>query len=206
MNLANPIVLISGPSCSGKSSIAAAVQELMDEPYLHVGIDHFEAMQPERHGRRISVFYGQRGDRTWDADHDLVHVHHICLAAFAEAGAHVVAEHIFLKRRWLRDAVRRLEKAPVLLVGVQCSVEDLERRERAREGKNPSSGQAVRQRDLLAPLDQLSPYDLVLDTTRLSPQACAERIKARLREGPPPTGFESLRGSPFLDGPDSPLA
>src|SRR5438094_108644 len=33
------IVLLNGASCSGKTSIARALQELMEEPWLHVGLD-----------------------------------------------------------------------------------------------------------------------------------------------------------------------
>lgn len=54
------IIFLNGTSCSGKTSIAKAVQTLLPEPYLHVGLDYFEAMQPVRNGKRIHVFYGQR--------------------------------------------------------------------------------------------------------------------------------------------------
>lgn len=35
------IVLNNGTSSAGKSTLARALQEAMDEPYLHTGIDHF---------------------------------------------------------------------------------------------------------------------------------------------------------------------
>ena len=35
------IVLLNGTSSAGKSSIARALQELMERPYVHTGIDHF---------------------------------------------------------------------------------------------------------------------------------------------------------------------
>lgn len=42
------IVLINGTSSSGKSSLARELQEIMDEPYLHLGLDHFIHNLPQR--------------------------------------------------------------------------------------------------------------------------------------------------------------
>src|SRR5215218_2763108 len=35
------VVLLNGTSSAGKSTIAKALQEIMETPYLHMGIDHF---------------------------------------------------------------------------------------------------------------------------------------------------------------------
>ena len=37
------VIFLNGPSSSGKSSIARALQRLLAEPYLHVGVDYFLA-------------------------------------------------------------------------------------------------------------------------------------------------------------------
>src|SRR3954451_22729534 len=42
------IVLINGTSSAGKTSIAKALQELMETPYLHTGIDHFLPRVPHK--------------------------------------------------------------------------------------------------------------------------------------------------------------
>jgi chloramphenicol 3-O phosphotransferase len=192
------IILLNGTSCSGKTSLVRALQQLLPEPYLHVGLDHFEAMQPRKDGQRIHMFYGQ-GIRA----HDLVHVLHVASAAFAAAGANQVVEHIFLERAWLKDAVARLAPYPVLFVGVRCPVEELERRERARyeaQGQ-PWDPQAASQAEQLAGLHAHAPYDLVVDTITGSPEALAGRIRHRLETGPPPAAFRGLAGSPILDEP-----
>jgi chloramphenicol 3-O-phosphotransferase len=200
------IIVLSGASCSGKTSIAKAFQAFAGEPYLHVGIDHFEAMQPQIGGQRLHMFYGQRKDRTADPDIDLVHVAHICIAAFADAGANVIAEHIFLKRRWLKEIVGRLQSYPVLFVGVHCPLDELIRREQEREEQIPSSGQSARQFRQLEPLNTSAPYDLVVNTAELSSDECARRIRFRLDTGPAPTAFRRLYGSAFLDERDPALA
>lgn len=197
------IILLNGVSCSGKTSLATALQDRLPEPFLHVGPDGFEAMQPARQGRRCHLFYGQRSFADPERGPDLLHVMHQCARAFSEAGAGVVMEHIFLKRRWLRDAVERLHDRPVLFVGLSCPVDVLEQRERERTNKAARIGQAARQFGILAPLVAREPHDLVVDTAALGPEACAELIVRRLEEGPAPDALRRLRGSPVLDEEDA---
>jgi chloramphenicol 3-O phosphotransferase len=42
------VVILNGVGSSGKSSIARALQDILDEPYLHVQMDAFLDMLPER--------------------------------------------------------------------------------------------------------------------------------------------------------------
>lgn len=42
------VVLLNGTSSAGKSSIARALQEIMEAPYLHTGIDHFLRRVPAK--------------------------------------------------------------------------------------------------------------------------------------------------------------
>jgi chloramphenicol 3-O phosphotransferase len=42
------VVLLNGTSSAGKTSIAKALQAIMDTPYLHTGIDHFLPRIPAR--------------------------------------------------------------------------------------------------------------------------------------------------------------
>ena len=202
------VVLLSGPTCSGKTTLARALQAVLPRPYLHVGLDHFEAMQPSVDGRRVNLFYGQQRHPREDPDSwgaDLVGVMHGCVRSFARAGTGVIVEHIFLKRRWLKDVVEQLAGLPVLFVGVTCPVEVLEERERARQCTVARPGQAARQHRMLAALDAESPYDVTVDTHASTIDDAALAILRRLDAGPP-FAFHSLRGSPILDAPDGEAA
>jgi chloramphenicol 3-O phosphotransferase len=187
------IILLNGPSCSGKTSTARAIQEAMPEPYLHVGLDHFEAMQPCQRGRRIHVFYGEG-----IAAPDLVPVMHQCIAAFASARANVIVEHILLERAWLRDVVAQLSAHRVLFVGVHCRVEELDRRKQEREGTTPSSGQARRQFGQLAYLTVYDPYELVVDTSLSGPEECAAQVRHHLEGKMLRSAFSRLKASCVL--------
>ena len=168
------IVLLNGTSCSGKTSIARALQELMPDPWLHVGLDHFEAMQPRKQGQRIHCFYGQGVEQP-----DFVPVLHDAVAGFARMGANVINEHILLERRWLDDLVARYRDLPVLFVGVLCPLEELERRERERN-RGIQIGQSARQFKQLAYLHDANPYDVTFDTSQRTAADCAAQIKVQL--------------------------
>ncbi len=43
------VILINGASSSGKTSILHSLQDLLDEPFLEVGIDKFIWMMPGRY-------------------------------------------------------------------------------------------------------------------------------------------------------------
>jgi|GEM_PF-3541636 len=43
------VIFLNGVSSAGKTSIAKVLQRLLPEPYLHVPLDSFEAMLPERY-------------------------------------------------------------------------------------------------------------------------------------------------------------
>ena len=171
------IVVLNGTSCAGKSSISRALQEVMEEPWLHCGLDHFEAMQPRKEGKRIHCFYGQGIGQP-----DLVPALHQAVATFSRMGANVVNEHILLERRWLADAAERYRGLPVVFVWVVCPLEELERRERERN-KGVQIGQGARQFEQLRYVHEAGVYDLVVDTTRLTPGECAEAISRAMTEG-----------------------
>ncbi|MFL5542841.1 MAG: chloramphenicol phosphotransferase CPT family protein [Longimicrobiaceae bacterium] len=196
------IILLNGTSCSGKTTLARAVQALMPEPYLHIGLDYFEAMQPVRDGRRINVIYGQRtfSDVYEERGPDFLPVLHRTVRAFSDEGAHAVVEHMFLKRRWLKDAVETLADAPVMFVEVHCPLPTLEERERSRP--NAYIGQAEEHHRKLARLREAGIHDLTVDTAAMDPAACARAIQERMHDGAPIDALRRLRGSPLLDEPD----
>ena len=44
------VILLNGTSSAGKSTLAKQLQEILPQPYLHTGIDHFlaAALHPSR--------------------------------------------------------------------------------------------------------------------------------------------------------------
>ncbi|MES5823939.1 AAA family ATPase [Streptomyces sp. RG80] len=172
------VIFLNGTSSSGKSSIAAELSAILDEPCFHLPVDAFHAMRsnatvpPDRLGTVLH--------RTWRGFHRAV-------AGMAAAGNDVVVDHVLSAEWRLRDCLSLFDPRHVVLVGVHCPPEELARRERERGDRPP--GLAARQ---LEQVHSHGVYDVECDTSRATPRECALLIKEFLANRPTPTAFERL--------------
>lgn len=187
------IVLLNGPPRSGKSSIARAIQNGFDGVWLNLGVDRYKATIPERFQPGIGLRPG--GERP-DLEPLVVTLYRALydsIAAHSRLGVDVVADtvhHDDYSARFgiLRTCARQLHGLPVVFVGVHCPVDVLLERRRATwggEGYN-AGGSVVNpverwQRAVHTP----GRYDLDVDTSVLTPEQCADRIRERLDERRP---------------------
>jgi chloramphenicol 3-O phosphotransferase len=207
------VVVLNGAPRSGKSSIAAVIQETFDGPWMNLGVDVFSRqVTPPRYrpGMGLRPGGGERPDiealipALYAAFYDSV-------AAHARHGLNVVADvghhdAYAAPLHPLRDAARRLRGLPALLVGVRCPIEEIMRRRDAgqpgREGRYATSGPGGEIPDPVLRwqhhVHQPGIYDLEIDTSTLTPETAAAAIRARLA-GPPPTAFRQLAADPAPD-------
>jgi chloramphenicol 3-O phosphotransferase len=189
MNGRATIIYLNGVSSSGKTSLGRALQEVMAEPYFHVQLDHFGAMKPRRpRPEDTSPLWRDLIDHLYPAY--LVPAFHGGVAHFAARGANVIADSL-VGRPGLVQAAQCLAEHRLVLVGVRCALDELERRERARTEGRPL-GQARRQYDWL---HKDVVYDLEVDTSNASPAECALQINDWLAAHPSPTAANRLRSS-----------
>lgn len=156
-------LVLNGGSSSGKTTLAKALQELLDGYWLRLSVDTLIDAAPQRlteigGGLEIaedgSIMVGpefRELDRQWSTG----------VAAMAHAGAHVIIEDNFLggrasQQRWL-DVLGDL---PVGWIGVRCPSDVAAERETKR-GDRPA-GMAAQQADSV---HQGVAYDLEVDTS-----------------------------------------
>jgi chloramphenicol 3-O phosphotransferase len=194
------VIILNGAPRSGKSSIAAAIQESFQGVWMNLGVDHFMAMAPPRYRPGIGLRPGGERPDLEPLVAVLYAAMYESIAAHSRLGLNVVVDvghHDAYAAPWgiLPDCARRLRGLPVLFVGVRCPLAViLERRQRtgylsggAADGEAPAPVQRW-QEDVHQP----GIYDLEVDTSLLTPAACAERIRQRLRAGAPPSAFQRL--------------
>ena len=201
------IIILNGAPRSGKSSIVAAIQETFDGPWMNLGVDvYVRHVTPPRYRPGI----GLRPGGEWPDCEALVQRFYAALydsiAAHSRLGLNVVVDvgHHDAHANpsdILAECARRLAGLPVLFVGVRCPIEVImERRDAGQVGRegqyllsavDGSVPDAVHlwQREVHRP----GIYDLEVDASLLSPEACAAVIRRRLQDGiGAPTAFQRL--------------
>ena len=175
------IILIHGASSAGKSTLARALQQRIDVPFLHYSIDHLRdsGVLPSERIRSHEFAWRDMRAAFFDGFHASV-------GAFVRAGNHLLVEHIVETRAWRDDLLRILAGVDVFFVAVHCPLVELERREAAR-GDRPA-GMAKTD---FASVHLFNTYDFEVDSTAPLERNVAAVIaawKARV----PPSAFERM--------------
>ncbi|MBN9026164.1 MAG: chloramphenicol phosphotransferase, partial [Rhizobiales bacterium] len=188
------IVILNGAPRSGKSSIAAALQEDARRAWMNLGVDGYIntiTPPPLRPGLGLRPG-GERPDleplvpRFYAALYESI-------AAHSRLGFDVVvdiAHHDDYSQPLdiLPDCARRLAGLPVLFVGVHCPIETImARRNAGQAGREGLYAVGTAEEPVPVPVLRWQHavhvpgiYDLEVDTSRLSPAECAARIRAHL--------------------------
>lgn len=208
------VIILNGPSSSGKSSIQKALEEIADRPILHLGIDNgFIGVLP------VNVFsdfsnddfkYAMNGllkhDKEMffvvkknimtaraynDGQHSIYSINfgdegkkvifglHEAIKGYAKAGNDITVDYIQYEKGWLNKLKQTLIDVPTYIFGVTLPLEILELREKER-GTSPV-GHA---RSHYFTVHNGISYDLMLDTSKLSSEQCAEQILQFIKANP----------------------
>lgn len=148
------IIFLHGPSSSGKSTLARAVQAKSDTFLYHYSIDHL------RDSGVVPMARIKRGEFQW-REHRAAFFegYHRSVAAFADAGNSVLVEHILDTPGWLERLQELLAPHRVLFVGLHLALDELNRREAARGDREMGSAEAD-----FHSIHKGMRYDLGLDT------------------------------------------
>jgi len=197
------IVILNGTPRSGKSSIAAAIQDQFDGVWINLGVDRFMPMLSEPCRPGIGLRPG--GERP-DLEPLVVTLYaalYEAIAAHSRLGLNVVVDvghhdSYSVPRDILPACARRLAGLPALFVGVRCPLEVIIERRRATWGLEGTGYGTVPAPVMLwqEAVHRPGLYDLEVDTSVLTPAECAETIHRHLANGPPPSAFRRLAGEP----------
>ncbi|WFR62375.1 chemotaxis protein [Paenibacillus amylolyticus] len=185
------IIYLNGTSSSGKTSIAMEMKKQGDIPFHHLSVDQF------LHN------YDQFIDTTYPDLKPIREVeHHVMtdilfepinslycamIKLFSEMGLNVIVDTVISNDKWFNEFYDLLSDYPILFVGVNCSIEELTRREQTRGDR--AIGLAHSQFDYVYAYDE---YDLEVNTEELSSAACAEKILDYIKSDPDQSAFKKL--------------
>lgn len=187
------LVVVNGTSSAGKSSLCAALQNLLDEPYLQLGYDRAWMTMPTRY----FPFQAQQHEGVWYelGPHDsnvavgigfgpvgrqVVSGLHRMVAALVAGGSNVIVDVLFIETEWFEEA-RRLwspyrplfvNLKPPLAVSEQWEAE----RDATKAGRPTGLARVAYDAVYVHPA-----FDLELDSSRGSPEDIARLVIARLQ-------------------------
>jgi chloramphenicol 3-O phosphotransferase len=201
---AGRIIFLNGSSSAGKTTIAGMLQQLLEEPWQHMALDQFRDGLPGRfrglnspdgtpgaQGLNVvpTQLEGQRVTQIRFGDHgeQVLRGMRRAIAAFAREGNNVIIDDLLFKPDYLHDYALALEDLDAWLIGIRCSLDVVNQRERARTGRFPGTATS-HFHEVHA---HGATYDLEVDTSHTTPRQCAERIIDRLNA--PPAALAELR-------------
>jgi chloramphenicol 3-O phosphotransferase len=189
------IVVLNGTPRSGKSTVARALQRSSDGIWINLGVDVFADVIPE--GLRPGIGLRPGGERPdlEDAMVALFDALYASVVASSRSGLNVVVDvghHDDYSKPLgiLARVAGELCALPAYFVGVRCPVEVImARRDAGAGGRYATSAPDGTVPDIVGRWERAvhdpGVYDLEVDTSRASPEACAAAVVRRLDEGPP---------------------
>jgi chloramphenicol 3-O phosphotransferase len=174
------VILLNGASSSGKSTLAVALQDALDEPFLHVSSDRLVSagILPRRRA--------ESGPFSWrnEMRPRFFAGFHACLPAFAWAGNDLIVDHIIEYPAWRRMLAHHLAGLDVYLIGVHCALDEIDRRERERGDRQKGEGRTHVTADAI---HTFGPYDLDVDTSAGISSATVASVVAAWRQRKAPS-------------------
>jgi chloramphenicol 3-O phosphotransferase len=173
------IILLNGASSAGKTSLCKQLQIILDEPYMHLQEDAFvfntyhERWTQPGPGERIFAM--------------TMLAYYRSIRACVSAGHNLLIDTGFYSADLVQRFVRELHDLPIWLVGVHCALPELERREQARGDR-----QAGIAHEQFLTIHAHVVYDIEVDTSQTTFEACAENIKTLVISGAHPTAMQRL--------------
>ncbi len=155
------IILLNGPSSSGKSTLSKAIKARMNG-FEVVSIDDFMKLAKDETIYEDDVF-------EISADMCRKVLEHL------ENGAYVIIDHVITSERIFTQLCDMLGGYEILKVKVTCPVEILREREAKRGDR--CVGSAESSLTYLYPQDE---YDVTVDTHAMTSDECAEKIVERM--------------------------
>lgn len=161
------VILLNGPSSSGKSTLSIALQKTLGcEKYGIISIDDFLDMKKDKVIYEEDVF--EISSKLCKAALDMV-----------TSQKNIIIDHVITSERIFKQLIEALESCDIYLIKVTCPLEELIRREKQRNNRCLGSAEASLQ--YLFPQDT---YDLSIDTFKTPIEKCILQIINALQNEP----------------------
>lgn len=177
--IASKVIFLNGASSSGKTTIAKALQKVLSPPYLHISVDDFLHQLPA--AAFSSPLWKERLP-------SLIAGFEASCAAIARESNNVIMDHLVVPPTSAALCAATMDGIDVIFVGIRCSLETLEDREKKRG--NRRAGLARSQHE---GVHAHGGYDVEVDTSLMPLDECVARISGYVDTGQQPSAFRRIR-------------
>lgn len=186
------ILLLNGPSSSGKTTLSDLLQSKLKEPFLHIGIDKMISMMPYA----INNWEGGKSEQGFwwheTKDPEGHKIYEIKMGPFAQKisqtykevvvtlaknGHNVIVDEVAFGNKEIEGWRKKLSEFNTFYIGIHCPLLTLEERERTRGDRILGSA-----RHQFYTVHEDISYDLEVDTELNTIEECADRIIALLHQ------------------------
>lgn len=184
------IIYLNGPSSSGKTTLAKALQNALKEPFLHIGIDTIIAWMPEKFNNwkgedaPLGFSWKKRTDESGNPvqelqigphAQDIIKLYKELVLFLAQKKHRFIIDDVAFGKEEVEEWKELLQPFSVLWVGVHTPLAVLEQREKERGNRILGSA-----RGQFHKVHTGVVYDLVIDTHPSTLQENVEKIQSAL--------------------------
>jgi len=201
-SISKMIIFLNGPSSSGKTSIAKCIQEKYRKPLIHIGIfvfmdlihSNFKGVKDKKtslgfyftpktiNGNKVYSFnVGPYGEK-------IIKLAFKCMKLLSKGEIGLVVEEVISTEKGFANYLSIFKNQKVYFVGVKCPLKVIEEREKKRGNRICGQSRAVFSR--VHPKKR--EYDIEIDTSKFSPEQCADMILDYIVENPKPGAWNKL--------------
>jgi chloramphenicol 3-O-phosphotransferase len=155
------IIILSGVSSSGKTTLARTIQNKASENYWYLSNDNFASVCPQKF---------IEADRPEAIKQTMILMGNT-IKTFSDCGKNIVVDTLILSQDRYTMYMNLLSDYPLCMVNVSCPLDELQRREKKRGDRNIGTAESQLP-DLLAQ----DLYNITLNTFTQTPDECVDMI------------------------------
>lgn len=186
------IVFLNGTSSSGKTSISKELLKISNHDFLYLSVDDFAKGITHSFVEMFPKFNEEIEENQNKANeiltNPLVNLYYATIKYFALTGKRVIVDSVIESKYWMNECLELMKGLNVVFVGVQCPLDELERRELARGDRN--SGLAKSQYDKV---HSHGDYDMTVNTFDSSIHDCAMEILTFINSNKVGSAFRKIK-------------
>ena len=171
IHLNNPqIYILNGTSSSGKTTLAKALLDRLDNSYTYLSLDNYiKSIFKSYETHYPKIFENEKAISVIIPN--LVLTFHDIINAFLMNNQNVIVDHVLQENEWKDDLFSKIKQYNVFIIGIYCSIGELEKRERER--KDRKIGLAAYQFNRV---HENMKYDIELNTEENNVEECINEI------------------------------